>query len=58
MRIDIMISRVESRFGAFGSSYLKVYGDGVKFRVPDTAKNRAAYRIGRVVDIDISPRKR
>lgn len=57
MKTSITISKVESKYGSFGSSYLLVAGDGVEFRVVDTDKARRTYVVGRIVDVAITPRK-
>lgn len=57
MKTSITITKVESKYGPFGSSHLLVAGDDVVFRVKDTEQTRRTYVVGRVVDIDISPRK-
>ena len=58
MKTTITIRKVEAKYGSFGKDYLLVGdGDGNEFRVADTAQNRRAYVLGRLVDVSIEPRK-
>lgn len=56
MKTTITITKVEAQW-AWSGGYLVVSGDDVEFRVPDTERNRAAYAIGRVVDVAAQPRR-
>jgi hypothetical protein len=57
MKTTITISKLESQWASFGGSRLVVSGDGFEFRVADNAQTRKTYVIGRIVDIEIKPRK-
>lgn len=57
MKVAITITAVKTEHGMWGTGRLVITGDGVEFRVIDNEQSRKAYAIGRVVDVEIKPRK-